>query len=261
MTKDKRNEQIIEYLKANGAASVKELSTLTNVSLITLRNDLDYLAKQNKILRSHGGAVLKGLSSATTTLMNCDLNVLSNIPNRAIKESIVAEAVKLIDPNDSIFIGGGTTFYLMSKLLKTFKDLKVVTTNLSVVTELVGYVDNIYFIGGELVELNGVYYTGGPKLPLELEKVFVNKAFIGVSGIDLTIGLTIYDLSQLNMYQCVPNIARQVILVSDYTKFGFQSAHKIGPVKDLVDIIVTNHQVDERYPRLLKEMGIQLIVD
>ena len=107
--------------------------------------------------------------------------------------------------------------------------------------------------------MNGIVYTGGPKLPLELDKVFVNKAFIGVSGLDLNAGLTIYDLSQLSLYTCARRIAQQVFLLCDYTKFGYQSAHKIGPAEEIVDTIVTNRQVDPRYPREMGRRNIRFI--
>lgn len=258
MTKQVRQERILRYLEIYKTAQIAVLSRELNVSMVTIRHDLDEMENNHKVIRSHGGALLADKPVAETSILSAVLNPL-NIPNLQLKEAIAAEAVKLIDPMDSIFLGGGTTFYIMAKFLKSFKDLKIVTTNVSVVYALAPYNKNIYFIGGELIEMNGIYYTGGPKIPLELEKIYVNKAFIGISGIDLNGGLTIYDLSQLNMHMSVPKIACNIILVADATKFGYQSAHKIGPIQDVVDTIVTNKSVDERYRLEFERLGIRFI--
>lgn len=259
MKKSLRQAKILDYLRSHGDALVSELAGETGVSLVTIRHDLSDLEARHKIFRSHGGAVL--IEKPAQELPGAaPFPPIPSISNLALKKAIAAEAAKLVSDNDSIFIGDGTTFYVFSKLLKTFKNLKIVTTNLSVVYELAPYIEHIYFIGGELVELDGIYCTGGPKIPLELEKIFVNKAFIGVTGIDLKAGLTIYDLSQFNMYLSVPQIAQNVILLCDYTKFDYQSAHRLGAVQDIADTIITNNEVDPNYPREMEKLGIRFIM-
>ena len=53
-----RQEQIFDLLNQNGRASVSELSQLFKVSEVTVRADLQMLAAQNLIVRTHGGAVV-----------------------------------------------------------------------------------------------------------------------------------------------------------------------------------------------------------
>ncbi len=258
MNKSQRQEKILQVLAASGTVMVSQLAAEMGTSMVTIRHDLEDLAREGRVLRSHGGAVLREHPTLDPQSALPRLPV-PRIPNLEQKEAVAREAVKLLADDDSIFLGGGTTFYVFARLLKTFPNLKIVTTNLSAACELAPYNRNIYFIGGELVEMNGIIYTGGPKLPMELDKVFVNKAFIGVSGLDLKVGLTIYDLSQFSLYACARKIAQNVILLCDHTKFGYQSAHKIGPVEDIVDTIVTNRQVDPSYPREMTRRNIRFI--
>lgn len=258
MNKEKRQEKILQILAVNGTALVSQLAAEMDTSMVTIRHDLTELSQEGRVLRSHGGAMLRERPSLDPESPLPHLPV-PQIPNLEQKEALAREAVKLLADDDSIFIGGGTTFYVLARLLKNFQNLKIVTTNLSAACELAPYNRNIYFIGGELVEMNGIIYTGGPKLPLELDKVFVNKAFIGVSGVDLNVGLTIYDLSQFSLYGCARKIARNVILLCDHTKFGYQSAHKIGPPEEIVDTIITNRQVDPCYPREMARRNIRFI--
>lgn len=257
MKKEMRHQMILEFLKQEKSLSVQELAFRLQVSPATVRSDLNLLAGQKKLIRTHGGAVYPSLGLQKS--ITIPVPHPQKIANLELKESIAMEAVKLISENDTIFIGCGSTFYVFAKYLNTFKNLKVVTTNLNVAYELASGSHSVYFIGGELMELDGIYYTGGPKIPYELEKVYVNKAFIGVSGIDLKAGLTIYDLTQFNLYSSIHKIARKTILVSDMTKFGCQSAHLLGPIKGFINTVVTNKEIHPSYKDAILDMGIEFV--
>lgn len=257
MNSSQRQNFIMEYLTQEKAVSVQDLSLQLSASAATIRRDLDALASSRKLFRTHGGAVLPTSSSRES--LSIPFPVPQSIANLEFKKKIAQEAAKLVSENDTVFIGCGSTFYVLAHYLKNFSNLKVVTTNLNVAYVLASYAHSVYFIGGELIELNGIYYTGGPKIPGELMKIFVNKAFIGVSGIDINAGLTIYDLTQLNLYTAIHKIAHNVILVCDKTKFGCQSAHRLGPIKGYVNTVVTNRETDSQFIASMKDMGIQVL--
>ena len=253
-----RLELILEYLETNHSATVIGLSEAFRVSKTTIRQDLDELYGRGRLIRTHGGGVPVS-SNPLAALPLCPMPRDEDIPHLSAKKALAREAVKLIREDDSIFLGGGSTFYILARYLKPYRNLNVVTTNISAVYELAPYLDHIYFIGGELVEMDGIYYTGGPKLPLELDKVFVNKAFVGVSGIDLNAGLTIYDLTQFSMYTSVRSIANEIILLCDWSKFGHQSAHRIGTIQGFAGTVITNRKTAPEYTDALKKMGIRLL--
>ena len=52
-----RQQRILEKLKEDGAVSVSKLSSEFQVAEETIRRDLEKLEKQEKLLRTHGGAV------------------------------------------------------------------------------------------------------------------------------------------------------------------------------------------------------------
>lgn len=257
MDKEKRYQKILKLLESQTSVSVAELASQLPASAATIRKDLSFLEHRGVLVRSYGGATLASFPSRK--YLSVSLPRAQKIANLELKEAIAQEAAKLISDNDTIFIGCGSTFCVFAQHLQHFKNLRVVTTNLNVAYTLASFSHNVYFIGGELMEIDGVYYTGGPKIPYELEKVFVNKAFIGVSGIDLKAGLTIYDLTQLNLYTSICKIAHQIILVSDKTKFGRQSAHRLGPIKGYLHTVVTNKEIDPSYLRAMEQMGIEIV--
>jgi DeoR/GlpR family transcriptional regulator of sugar metabolism len=255
-----RQQAIMNYLAKNKAAQISALVNHLNVTAVTIRHDLDELERAGKLQRSHGGAVLIETPALEIPILDAIYHP-PHIPNLELKEELAALATRCIEPNDSIFLGGGNTFCVMAHYLKNFPQLKLVTTSVNAAYLLAPHIPSIYFIGGELVMAAGVCYTGGPKIPLELDKVFVNKAFITVSGIGSDLGMTINDLSQLNIYMSLPKMATEVVLVCDRTKFGYQGAHKIGALQSLVDTVVTNGPIDHIYCEPIRALGIRLITE
>jgi DeoR family transcriptional regulator, fructose operon transcriptional repressor len=63
MKNEERWESIIQLVDQHGFLSVQELSELCNTSIITVRRDLTHLDQQNRLRRTHGGAVSLNVSS------------------------------------------------------------------------------------------------------------------------------------------------------------------------------------------------------
>lgn len=53
-----RENQILEYLKSHGSASILQLAEIFGVSNMTIHRDLHKLANAGKIIKKHGGATL-----------------------------------------------------------------------------------------------------------------------------------------------------------------------------------------------------------
>ncbi|WP_022882798.1 substrate-binding domain-containing protein [Gryllotalpicola ginsengisoli] len=60
-----RKERLLEQLRVDGAVSVRELSELLGVSEMTVRRDINDLARQGLITRVHGGATLRSALDRT----------------------------------------------------------------------------------------------------------------------------------------------------------------------------------------------------
>ena len=54
-----RQKYILEQLRANGDVSVEKLAKELDVSLMTIRRDLQKMSDEGQIERYHGGAVIK----------------------------------------------------------------------------------------------------------------------------------------------------------------------------------------------------------
>lgn len=248
-------------LNKRNSVKVNTLAEELGVTMITVRRYLAKLEKEGFLTKTHGGAVLNNHEFNYTNVKNKNDDMFIkdvNISNVQYKEQTAELATSLVDHTDSLFIGGGTTCYLFAKKLKAFKGVTIVTTCLNTAYELYPYVKNIYFIGGELISNNGVFYTGGPKIAAELGKVYVNKSFISIGGIDLNAGLTTHELSQLSMMHSIKKISKQTIILADHTKFGFLCAHQAGTI-DMADVIITDTSIDSKYSEAFKKSNVKLL--
>ena len=52
-----RRQRIVEFLRRHGAVTLTQLEQALDVSVSTLRRDLDALAAEGEIDRTHGGAL------------------------------------------------------------------------------------------------------------------------------------------------------------------------------------------------------------
>ncbi|MBS7699900.1 MULTISPECIES: DeoR/GlpR family DNA-binding transcription regulator [unclassified Chelatococcus] len=100
-----RRARIIEFLRRDGAAGLKDMSVALGISMSTLRRDVDYLCEQGHLERTHGGAVLNAGGHAGVELERDIARALESDAKRAIGQ----RAAALIRPGQTVFIDSGTT--------------------------------------------------------------------------------------------------------------------------------------------------------
>ncbi len=133
MTINERHDIIMRELNTKGQVGVTELSTLLNVSEVTIRKDLTMLEQNNLLYRAHGKAI-----KISPYINDRDVNVKEQqYPNEKI--AIGKCAIKLIEPNDSIIIASGTTVQYFAREIKLDESsgrLTVITSALNVASTL-----------------------------------------------------------------------------------------------------------------------------
>ena len=99
-----RRRKILEWLKEEGSARVRDLSNAFEVSEATIRQDLERLEAEGSIMREHGGAHLRRQSSAPVGTM-----VLQHMENMEKKRLIGSYAASLVTDHETIIMDAGTT--------------------------------------------------------------------------------------------------------------------------------------------------------
>lgn len=242
-----RYEMIVQLVNEKGSIRVSELSELCKVTEETIRRDLDRLEEAGRLRRSHGGAV--SIKEEQPEIPFSEREIMHAEEKRRIAEA----AIQLIRPKDRILLDASSTaWYMASKLPDV--PLTVLTNSIRVATEL-STKDKIDVIstGGLLVQRSLSFV--GPLAERSLDTYYVDKVFLSCKGVHLQRGISESNELQARIKQKMVEIADEVILLADSSKFGQQA---LTHVTDLsrVNTIVTDQGIHEDTLAGLKERSI-----
>ncbi|MGO2891557.1 MAG: DeoR/GlpR family DNA-binding transcription regulator [Enterococcus devriesei] len=222
MLKTERQQSILAMCDRYGTITVKFIQETLAVSDMTIRRDLEELARKKKLLRVHGGAQKmspqKGISSSFSTI---EANELSHSEKKKLhtteKEYIAKNAAAHInEEDDTIFLGSGTTIELMTQYIKQ-SSLRIVTNSLPVFNLLSETKKHeLYLIGGLYREKTGAFV--GSIANEAVQKIGIKKAFVGVNGLKGP-EVSNFSIEEGTLQKIVLDNAAEKCLVSDANKF------------------------------------------
>ncbi|GAB3649122.1 transcriptional repressor AgaR [Echinicola sediminis] len=245
-----RRSRILEVLDEHGQVNVSELSKDLGVSEVTIRNDLANLERNKLLVRAHGGAF-------KTNNMALPVTEKKKI-NLDLKRKIGKKAVSLIEENDSIILDSGTTTFEISNNLGKFEKLTVISNALDIVNNLASY-DNLEVMmpGGYLKEFS--MSLVGPMAERNLKQLHCNKLFLGVDGFKADVGVFTHYMEEAYLNQIMIDIAEDVIVVSDSTKFK-----KIGLAFisgfNKINKVITDDRIETEYVKMLERNNVEVII-
>lgn len=248
-----RRRKILHLLNENGQVFVQELSEEFNVSEVTIRKDLDLFESKKLLIRSRGGA-MKYENSVGTDHQITDKNKIYY----AEKVSIGKIAATLVRDGDTIIIDSGTTTLEVAKNLNKEYNINVITNAINIVNQLIQFNNVNIIVPGGSIRKNS-HSLIGPLAEKSLANFYVDKVFIGVDGFDITQGAFTPNIEEASLNQHMIEIAKEVILVTDSSKFSRKSLAFICPPSK-IDIIVTDDKIDQGIKRELIEIGIKVII-
>lgn len=245
-----RIEFIKEYLTSNKSVDISSLSTMLDVTDVTVRRDLDKLANEGFLIKTHGGAILNDNGA--------DNPLAPQIKNYTSKQQIARTMISLLEENDTVYIGSGSTCYTLHNYLEKIPNLNVITNNASLALSIAETVHNVTLIGGVLRKNNGVFESKMDASLHYLDGVFVNKAILSVDGIDLMAGFTVKDQLAANLFKKITHISRQTIILADDSKFDKIDMYHLCAL-DQVSCVVTNQCNNTRYKEFFFEANVKLL--
>jgi DeoR family transcriptional regulator, aga operon transcriptional repressor len=259
MKRYERLTAILELLARDSKVDVDEAATRLGVSDATIRRDLDHLAQQQLLTRTHGGAV----SNSTSY----DLPLRFKTGRQASeKQRIGQAAAELVPPGSVVGMNGGTTNTEVARSLAARGDLAapadgaaltIVTNALNIAYELtVRPQVKIVVTGG--VARSRSYELTGPLATGILEQLALDVAIIGVDAIDPEAGATAHHEGEAMINQLMARRAQRVVVVADATKLGRRAFARIWPAAQ-VDVLVTDDSADPAVVARFEAAGIQVV--
>lgn len=253
MTRERRGK-IAELVRQRGVVRVGELVDEFAVSAVTIRNDLEQLEKQGQLVRDRGGAIAAG-PSPVRSLLGIDQRAVLNLD---AKQRIGHAAAQRVNPGDTIILDAGTTVIEAARLIGKISPLTVVTNALNVALELGAHSSaRVIFLGGMLNR--EASSTIGPQLEQQLGELVAQKLFLGTQAFDGEHGLTDSTSEIAQVKRAMINAAREVILLTDSSKWHHAGFIKVAPLTEL-DAIITDEGLPAEARAAIDALGIELVL-
>ncbi|MBO8200376.1 DeoR/GlpR family DNA-binding transcription regulator [Streptomyces smyrnaeus] len=260
---EQRRALILEEVRRRGGARVNELTRKLSVSDMTVRRDLDALARQGALEKVHGGAV----PVAEASTHEPGFEAKSSLELSA-KEDIARAAATMAQPGTAIALSGGTTTFALARQLLDVPNLTVVTNSVRVADVFHSAQRSGAGGAGSRPGAATVVLTGGVRTPSDslvgsvadaaIRALHFDALFLGVHGISVEAGLSTPNLAEAETNRHFVGSARRVIVVADHTKWGTVGLSSFASL-DQVDALVTDsgmppavrEEIRERLPELV----------
>lgn len=221
---EKRHELILGYLKEYEEAGSAELAENLGVSIETIRRDLNKLAEQNKLYRTHGGAMSlqsQNIGQSFSARKKSHNDGKKHIAE-LIREHIFEDAVIVLDASS-------TAWYIAQRLPNI--PCKIVTSSMRIIHALAHkpHIETVA-TGGIYSEKYDAFY--GPFSEHLFSRLHIDLAIFSCTGI---FEGAIWESNQLNLpfKRKVLAASKQKFLVADHSKIERKDVFKLCELSEI----------------------------
>ncbi len=251
---EQRRRRVLDRLRKQESVTVSELVKLFGVSSVTIRADLEEMSDAGLLVRSHGGA-LRRLDAA----QDVPVKIRQTLQHPQ-KVKIAQRLAQMIRQDETLILDSGSTTLEVARQIRhlQLRSLTVITNDLNVAMELstLPHV-RVIMLGGILRHAAQSFV--GPQAEHALQGLNADRAFIGVDGLDIEVGLSTPDVLEAQLTALMMRVAKNVVVLADSSKFGRRSLSIIAKLEDGMKVI-TDDGVTAEQRNALKAIGVELIV-
>jgi len=249
-----RRQRIVSLLREQGSVQIPALAEMFGVSTQTLRKDLNFLDSKGICTRTPGGAMLnRGTGAVREDAVDVKRTLFADE-----KVRIGKAAAALINDGESVLLDSGTTTLQVARHMNPDDAPVVVTNDVGILNELINH-DNVQlvFLGGTLRRKSLSFF--GTQTEQALQGLHVDKLFLAADGFDIEKGVTTHFEPEALLNRRMCEVAREVILVTDSSKFGRVCLHKILEPQR-ISKVVTDDGIPAEAREALARIGVQVII-
>lgn len=253
MSIEARREMMVRYLREHGRTTVNELAAQFNITAATIRSDLRHLERSKLVVRRYGGA--DAFSHPAVEDRTMDEKTALNLNT---KQRIGAKAASLLKDGESIILDSGSTTLQMVPWLAERVALTVMTNSLHIMNEAVALDSSLTLLmpGGTYRKRSASFH--GSQAEQAFSAFTFDKLFIGADGFDVEQGTTTFN-EAYQVSQAMCQAVRQIIVVTDSSKFGRRTPNVVVPI-DKIDILITDTGISDADRQALEQHGIQVVL-
>ena len=234
---NERQQEIIYKVNELNQVSVNELAEQFNVSVVTIRHDLNFLEQNGYLKREHGYAV--AIDSD-----NLDARMKIKFP---LKQKIAEYAASLVNNDEHIFIEGGSTNALLARHLAYTRRITLITSSYYIAQLLKNTELKVVVIGGEYQKKSESVV--GELAGLAIKHLHFDKAFIGIDGFLPDTGFSGRNQMRTELVNTILTKPSENIIITDSSKFGQKQPYQLSPL-EAIHRVITDQAIkieDEKY--------------
>ncbi|MGL4676428.1 MAG: DeoR/GlpR family DNA-binding transcription regulator [Brevinema sp.] len=249
-----RQQKILELLQNYNHLSIREIGEYCEVSLNTIRSDIQKLADQGLITKLHGNVLLNSTSSSPM-----EMCIRHN--HKLLEKSIIGQLVMEHLPKDkeiSIFFDSSTTALEAAKQLVNHPTKITIITNFVNIAQIISKQSqhSVNLCGGTW--LNYENCTTGNQTTQQISSYFVDYAILGCTAVDLERGIFNGSFETVPIKQQMKKHARQTWIICDHQKFDQIDLVALFPVNE-ISALITDKKPSVHWIEYTKKHNIKLI--
>lgn len=249
--KRKRREKIMAFVQERGAVSVGALAEALDVSMQTIRRDIDELCEVENLRRVHGRVEL------AKDALNTPFDERTGT-NFSAKQAIGEAAARLIPDGATLFISIGSTPLAVARALRGRTGLTVITNNLSAAMALSEEVTNRIIIPGGELRLPDRDMLGDEVVSF-FGRYRAEFGVFGTAGVASDGRLLEFHSAEVRASERIRLNSQKSILVIDQSKFG-RIAPALGPNITDIDHVVLDRRPGAEFDALVDTLGEKLLL-
>ena len=230
--KSSRQMEIVNMLERDKVVNTAALAAHFNVSIETIRRDLDYLEKHYVLKKTYGGAELFVREPDSVPSL-----VTRNSTYPEEKNAIAALAAEFIPDNCMLALDAGSTIGALCPFLNKKNNLSIICCDIFNAAQLLSEKSRIYMMGGFLT-------ADGTSSGTQAKEFFstindIDLFVFSTDGINPQGGITNDDTLINDLKKRCIKKSRKKILLADHSKFNSKGFYKTCDFSD-IDILITD---------------------
>ena len=254
MLKSQRHEQLMDLCSQRGVISVRQAAKIFGISEMTVRRDFDELASTGAVVREHGGIRLPEVAQF----------VPSEIPHfdklavrQSEKQRIAQAACALIEPDDTVFLGPGSTCAAIARALPPVR-LRIVTNSIIALNMLQIHPGlEVCCLGGQYRRRSGSFI--GPVAEDSLAPLGIDKCFIGTNGVMSGV-ISCSNLEEGRLQALACDRAASRFLVFDSSKLDQLDFYNFYNL-DRIDAVITDAGASDEQRFAIESVTSLIVAD
>jgi DeoR/GlpR family transcriptional regulator of sugar metabolism len=237
MLQEERHQFILHRISVHHKVVTSDLCQLLNVSLDTVRRDLNELERKGKIVKVHGGALSTSFHHPYQQ---------PEVYAREEKKEIARKALTLMQDGMVVLVGGGTVMLELAHIIpENLKGMFFTVSPLVALEVTQRSTVEVVLLGGRLAR-NAYICTGSPVIT-QLSELHVDLCLMGTNGLSLSEGITDGEWEVAHVKRAMMKCAESTAVLSISEKIGTVQRMQVCPI-NTIDYLLT--ELDPTHEKL-----------